>query len=71
MTSAFHMKRAKKVFEREGIIVMPYPVDFRSNESFSSVLKNPLMWVPTSSYLGRSTGAIREIVGRFIYRTWL
>ena len=68
--SAFHMNRAKRVFEREGIIVLPYPVDFRSNKSFSTVLRNPLMWVPNSSYLARSTGAIREIIGRFIYRTW-
>ena len=32
VTSAFHMKRAKKVFEREGISVQPYPVDFKSNK---------------------------------------
>ena len=31
VTSAYHMKRAKKVFEREGIFVQPYPVDFKSN----------------------------------------
>ena len=29
VTSAFHMKRAKKIFEREGINVLPYPVDFK------------------------------------------
>ena len=34
VTSAFHMNRAKKVFEREGISVLPYPVDFKSNKSF-------------------------------------
>ena len=34
VTSAFHMKRAKKVFEREGISVQPYPVDFKSSKSF-------------------------------------
>ena len=42
VTSAFHMKRAKKVFEREGISVQPYPVDFKSDKSFLSSLRNPL-----------------------------
>ena len=42
VTSAFHMKRAKKVFEREGITVLPYPVDFKSSKNFSVSLRNPL-----------------------------
>ena len=70
VTSAFHMNRAKRVFEREGISVLPYPVDFRSNKSFSTSLRNPLMWIPNSSSLNRSTSAIREIIGRIIYRSW-
>ena len=70
VTSAFHMNRAKKVFEREGIIVLPYPVDFRGNKSFFTSLRNPLMWIPNSSSLNLSTDAIREIVGRIIYRSW-
>ncbi len=70
VTSAFHMKRAKKTFEKEGIIVIPYPVDFRSSKSLSSSLRNPLKWVPSSSSLSRSSFAIREIIGRIIYRAW-
>ena len=70
VTSAFHMNRAKRVFEREGITVLPYPVDFKSNKSFFPSLQNPLMWVPQSSSLNRSTRAIREIIGRIIYRSW-
>ena len=69
VTSAFHMNRAKRVFEREGIIVQPYPVDFRNNKINSSLL-NPLMWIPKSSSLDRSTFAMRELIGRFIYRSW-
>ena len=69
VTSAFHMHRAKKVFEKEGINVMPYPVDFKSEKSFISALRNPLKWLPHSSYLNESTGAIREIIGRIIYRS--
>ena len=69
VTSAFHMHRAKKVFEKEGINVLPYPVDFKSDKSFISALRNPLEWFPSASYLNKSTRAIREIIGRIIYRT--
>ena len=70
VTSAFHMQRAKKVFENEGIIVQPYPVDFKSNISFFNSLRNPLSWMPSSSSLNKSSSAIREIIGRFIYGSW-
>ena len=70
VTSAFHMKRAKKVFEREGISVFPYPVDFQSDKSFFSALRNPLRWAPSSVYFHQSSMAIREIIGRTIYRAW-
>ncbi len=70
VTSAFHMTRAKKVFEREGLRVIPYPVDFKSNKGFFPLLRNPLSWVPSSYYFYKSSSAIREIVGRTIYGTW-
>ena len=70
VTSAYHMKRAKKVFESEGISVQPYPVDFKSSRSFISSLRNPLKWMPDSYYLYQSSSAIREIIGRIIYRAW-
>ena len=70
VTSAFHMRRAKKVFESEGISVQPYPVDFRSNKSFFSSLRNPLKWMPRSSHLSQSSYAFREIIGRIIYGAW-
>ena len=70
VTSAFHMKRAKKVFENEGIIVQPYPVDFKSNVNFHSSFRNPLSWMPSSSSLNKSSRAIREIIGRFVYGAW-
>ncbi len=70
VTSAFHMKRAKKVFEREGIVVLPYPVDFNSSKSLSSSLRNPLNWIPSASSLSTNSFAIREIIGRIIYRSW-
>ena len=66
VTSAYHMKRAKRVFEREGIIVKPYPVDFKSNK-FNTLLKNPLKWIPSAESFFASSTAIREILGRIIY----
>ena len=64
------MKRAKKVFEREGINVLPYPVDFKSNKFQISTLRNPLKWMPSSSNLNQSSFAIREMIGRIVYRAW-
>ncbi len=67
VTSAFHMKRAKKVFEREGMKVLTYPVDFKSNGNMISSLRNPLKWIPSATSLNKSSAAIREIIGRIIY----
>ena len=70
VTSAYHMKRAKKVFEREGIFVQPYPVDFKSIRSYKSLFKNPLNFTPDARSLSQSSVAIREIIGRIIYRSF-
>tara|TARA_Y100000991_G_scaffold215711_1_gene207729 strand:- start:23072 stop:23812 length:741 start_codon:yes stop_codon:yes gene_type:complete len=70
VTSAFHMQRAKKVFEDRGIVVLPYPVDFVSSKSFFSSFRDPLNWVPSSTNLNRNSNALREIIGRIIYRSW-
>ena len=70
VTSAFHMKRAKRIFEREGINVQPFPVDFRSTDKFISIFKNPLYWIPSAHNLNKSSSAIREIFGQIIYGVW-
>ena len=70
VTSAFHMKRAKKVFEKQGINVSPYPVGFNSNENFFLSLRNPLNWMPSARGLAKSSKAIREIIGRVVYGAW-
>ena len=68
VTSAFHMKRAKKLFERQGFLVYPFPVDFRTSQI--SRWQSPYQWVPNSGSLSRSSGALRELLGRIIYRSW-
>ena len=61
------MKNAKKVFEREGIFVQPYSVDFKTNISYKSLFKNSLNFMPDASSLSQSSLAIGEIIGRIIY----
>ncbi len=71
VTSAFHMKRAKKMFERQGFHVKPYPVDFQARGKWAgSRWKDPMQWVPSTNSLNKSTRALREILGRIIYRAW-
>ena len=69
VTSAFHMKRAKKVFQREGFYVQPYPVDFK-NYKFRNVIRNPMSWIPSADNLSKSSQALREFIGRVVYRAW-
>ena len=68
VTSAFHMKRAKKVFERQGLIVYPFPVDFKAYKTSS--WQRPHQWIPNSYSLDKSSKALRELMGRAIYRSW-
>tara|TARA_B100000963_G_C22605159_1_gene662126 strand:+ start:875 stop:1534 length:660 start_codon:yes stop_codon:yes gene_type:complete len=71
VTSAFHMKRAKKVFEQKGFIVSPFPVDFKSRGKWTgSTLLDPTLWVPNAYYLDSSSAALREIIGRIIYKAF-
>ena len=63
VTSAYHMQRAKKLFEREGIRVIPYPVDFKV--SVDNV--TPMDFLPSPAALMLTDIAVREIIGRIYY----
>ena len=72
VTSAFHMNRAKKLFERQGLKVIAYPVDFKSQlKPTSYFFKSPSAIIPNADSLSLSSKAIRELIGRLFYRTWL
>lgn len=63
ITSAFHMKRAIRCFEKQGVQVVPFPVDFRSK---------PLTWslewlVPSSNTLSDWHLLFKEWLGLFAY----
>jgi uncharacterized SAM-binding protein YcdF (DUF218 family) len=64
VTSAFHMNRAKLVFENSGLVVNPYPVDFKQNyDRFTAV-----DLVPSAKALFDWSWVCREIMGRIYYR---
>jgi uncharacterized SAM-binding protein YcdF (DUF218 family) len=64
VTSAFHMKRAKSLFERQGINVIPYKVDYKTPPSLEF---NFIDFLPSSSGLRKTEIAFREIIGRLYY----
>lgn len=64
VTSAFHMRRARPLFEAEGFEVIPAPTDFQRLVSTPPVPR----WLPTVQDLQRSTIALREHVGYWVYR---
>lgn len=64
VTSAFHMARARALFEEAGLIVTPFPVDFWMESSGVGVLD----LLPSPGGLGRTSTIIRELYGRWYYR---
>ncbi len=64
VTSAFHMRRAKATFEAQGVEVIPAPTDYQRLVSEPPVPR----WLPTVQDLERSTIAIREHLGYWVYR---
>lgn len=64
VTSAFHMRRARQIFERAGFEVVPYPVDFQVSQAPFSVIDA----VPTAADLRNTETALRELYGYLYYR---
>jgi uncharacterized SAM-binding protein YcdF (DUF218 family) len=64
VTSAYHMYRAKRIFEKQGIEVIPFKVDYKVARS----LKNTIMdFLPDAENLKQTETGIRELIGRSIY----
>ena len=67
VTSAWHMSRAKLLFEKRGFDVVPAPTDFE----MSYILEQPIKFsdfFPSSEVMTRNTYALKEWVGNFGYR---
>ena len=71
VTSASHMTRAKKIFEKQNFEVIPFPVDFRTYD-FSGIKTSFIYCLALFNVnnLADSSLAIREIMGRIIYRSF-
>ena len=64
VTSAFHMPRAKMLFERQGFEVEPFPVDFQNSDRPSTTI---LSFIPSAQALAKSETAMREGMGILYY----
>jgi uncharacterized SAM-binding protein YcdF (DUF218 family) len=64
VTSAYHMYRAKSLFEGEGFIVIPYKVEYKV---MANSRINILDIFPNSGNLQLTETGIREILGRIFY----
>jgi uncharacterized SAM-binding protein YcdF (DUF218 family) len=64
VTSAYHMPRAKNLFERKGFYVIAFPVDSKVTEEGRTVLD----YLPEADSFKRSEMGIREIIGREFYK---
>ena len=63
VTSAFHMPRAKKVFQNQNLKVVPFAVDFRSSTKKIDILD----FLPQANAFKESNFYFRELIGRAYY----
>jgi uncharacterized SAM-binding protein YcdF (DUF218 family) len=63
VTSAFHMPRAVKQFQKAGIEVIPYPTDFRTNARYRFILDD---LIPSADAFNNFSLALKEYIGLFV-----
>ncbi|MCF8340657.1 MAG: YdcF family protein [Chitinophagaceae bacterium] len=64
VTSAYHMCRAKKLFEKQGFIVIPYKLDYKATRNDTTMLMDCL---PNAANLELTETGIRKVIGRLFY----
>ena len=64
VTSAYHMYRAKRLFEKQGFIVIPYKVDYKTAGKSGITVMD---FLPSGGNLELTETGIREIIGRIYY----
>jgi uncharacterized SAM-binding protein YcdF (DUF218 family) len=64
VTSAYHMNRAKRLFEQQGFEVIPYKVDYKARRNSTTTL---LAFLPSAGNIELTETGIRELIGRLIY----
>jgi uncharacterized SAM-binding protein YcdF (DUF218 family) len=65
VTSAFHMRRSQLLFEREGLSVVAFPVDFKVSDEHVISLRDVF---PTACSLHMTETALREWYGFLYYK---
>ena len=65
VTSAFHMYRAKRLFEKQGFEVIPFKVDYKTSHNSLITFMD---FLPTANKLELSETGIREVIGRLYYK---
>jgi len=64
VTSAFHMYRAKRLFEKEWFEVIAYKVDYKTaGENVTTIVD----FLPSAGNLAMTETGMREIIGRLYY----
>jgi len=64
LTSAFHMYRAKMLFEKQGFIVIAYKVDYKTAVKNETTIMD---FLPSTGNLGMTESGMRELIGRLFY----
>lgn len=79
VTSAIHMPRSKALFEKQGLEVIPAPVDYTITEQNWRTTFKPgldefvIHLLPSAGSLGLTSNVLKEYIGMLIYglRGWL
>ena len=64
VTSAYHMYRAKRLFEKKGFNVIPYKVDYKVGRNNVIVIMD---FLPDAENLKLTETGFKEIIGRIFY----
>jgi uncharacterized SAM-binding protein YcdF (DUF218 family) len=64
VTSAYHMYRAQRLFEKQNFIVIPYKVDYMTAGENEMTIMN---FLPSAGNLELTETGVREILGRLYY----
>lgn len=64
VTSAYHMNRAKKLFEQQGFNMIAYKVDYKASRNETITIMD---FLPSAEGLRLTETGIREIIGRLFY----
>jgi uncharacterized SAM-binding protein YcdF (DUF218 family) len=64
VTSAYHMFRAKLIFEKQGFVVIPYKVDYKVGRNKEKVIMD---YLPDAESIKLTETGVRELIGRQFY----